>query len=72
MLRFRERRQGEGRAKVGRSWGEAIRRTRRNKVEEKAAKVSTKILIPMVLFIFPVLLIILLGPSLITVVEEFG
>ena len=50
----------------------AIRRTRRNKVEEKAAKVSTKILIPMVLFIFPVLLIILLGPSLITVVEEFG
>ena len=54
------------------SQSSAIRRTRRNKVQEKAAKVSTKILLPMVVFIFPVLLIILLGPSLITVVEEFG
>lgn len=49
----------------------AIRRSRRNKVQEKAAKVSTKILLPMVVFIFPVLIIVLLGPSLITIVEEF-
>ena len=49
----------------------AIRRSRRSKVQEKAAKVSTKILIPMVVFIFPVLIIVLLGPSLITIVEEF-
>ena len=40
-------------------------------MQEKAAKVSTKILIPMVVFIFPVLIIVLLGPSLITIVEEF-
>ena len=50
----------------------AIRRTRRNKVQEQAAKVSTKILIPMIVFIFPVLFIVLLGPSLITIVEEFA
>lgn len=50
----------------------AIRRTRRNKVKEKAAKVSTKILLPMVGLIFPVLLIVLLGPSIITIVEEFS
>ena len=50
----------------------AIRRSRRSKVQEKAAKVSTKILLPMVAFIFPVLIIVLLGPSLITILEEFG
>lgn len=49
----------------------AIRRAHRSKVQEKAAKVSTKILLPMVAFIFPVLIIVLLGPSLITIVEEF-
>lgn len=49
----------------------AIRRSRRSKVQEKAAKVSTKILLPMIVFIFPVLIIVLLGPSLITIVEEF-
>ena len=50
----------------------AIRRSRRSKVQEKAAKVSTKILLPMVGLIFPVLFIVLLGPSLITIVGEFG
>ena len=49
----------------------AIRRAHRSKVQEKAAKVSTKILLPMIVFIFPVLIIVLLGPSLITIVEEF-
>ena len=49
----------------------AIRRAHRSKVQEKAAKVSTKILLPMIAFIFPVLIIVLLGPSLITIVEVF-
>ena len=50
----------------------AIRRTRRAKVQEKAAKVSTKILLPMIVFIFPVLILVLLGPSLISIVEQFS
>lgn len=50
----------------------AIRRTRRNKVKEKAARVSTKMLLPMIGLIFPVLLIVLLGPSVITIIEEFS
>ena len=50
----------------------AIRRSRRSKVQEKAAKVSTKILLPMIGLIFPVLLIVLLGPSAITILEQFG
>ncbi|MBR5537203.1 MAG: type II secretion system F family protein [Clostridia bacterium] len=49
-----------------------LRRIRKNKVQEQAAKVSTKILLPMVAFIFPVLLIILLGPSLISILEAFS
>ena len=50
----------------------AIRRSRRAKVQEKAAKVSTKMLLPMVGLIFPVLIIILMGPSIITVMEQLG
>ena len=50
----------------------AIRRSRKSKVQEKAAKISTKILLPMILFIFPVLIIVLMGPSIITIMEEFG
>ena len=48
----------------------ALRRARRSRVQEKAAKVSTKMLLPMVGLIFPVLIIVLMGPSLITIVEE--
>lgn len=50
---------------------QAIRRSRKAKIKEKAAKVSTKMLLPMVGLIFPVLIIILLGPSLITIMEQF-
>ena len=50
----------------------AIRNSRRSKVQEKAAKVSTKILLPMIGLIFPVLIIVLMGPSIITLMEQFG
>lgn len=50
----------------------AIRRARRSRVQEKAAKVSTKILLPMIGLIFPVLIIVLMGPSMITIMEQFS
>ena len=50
----------------------AIRNSRRSKVQEKAAKVSTKMLLPMIGLIFPVLIIVLMGPSIITLMEQFG
>lgn len=40
-----------------------IRLDHKQKIEEKAMKIPVKILIPMVLFIFPVIFIILLGPA---------
>lgn len=50
----------------------AIRQSRRNKVEEKAMKISVKILIPMVMFIFPVIFIMLLGPAAINIIKTLG
>lgn len=49
-----------------------MRRNRRNKVEEKAHKISIKILLPMVIFIFPVIFIILMGPAVVRIIIQFG
>jgi tight adherence protein C len=51
---------------------DAIRTSRRSQIEEKAHKMSIKILIPMLLFIFPVIFIVLLGPAVVSIMEVFG
>lgn len=50
---------------VLRTQAAAMRANRRSKVEERAQKVQVKMLIPMVTLIFPVLLIVLLGPAIV-------
>ncbi|MEY8353956.1 type II secretion system F family protein [Lachnospiraceae bacterium 54-53] len=50
----------------------AIRQTHKQNVEEKAQKLSVKILLPMVLFIFPVIFIVLMGPAVMSIMEIFG
>lgn len=45
------------------------RDARRMQAEEKAMKAPIKMLLPLVFFIFPVLFIILLGPSFINLLE---
>lgn len=57
---------------VLRTQAAAIRRSRRSKVEEKAMKISVKMLIPMVMFILPVIFIVLMGPAVINIMEAFG
>lgn len=57
---------------VLRAQAAAMRQNRRNKIEEKAQKISIKILLPMVLFIFPVIFIILMGPAVVKVFQQFG
>ncbi len=50
----------------------AMRQSRKAKIQEKASKVSVKILIPMVMFIFPVIFIVLLGPAIVSIMKSFS
>lgn len=52
-------------------YSEEIRTQRRHRAEEAAAKTKIKILFPLVLFIFPCLFIVLLGPALLSVMQTF-
>lgn len=55
---------------VLRAQAQMMRQTRKNKIEEKAMQVSVKILIPMAFFIFPVIFIVLLGPAVVSLMEN--
>ncbi|HZK38919.1 MAG TPA: type II secretion system F family protein, partial [Clostridia bacterium] len=49
-----------------------LRMVRKQQAQEKGLKAPIKILIPMMLFIFPVVFIILLGPTVISTIEQFA
>lgn len=48
-----------------------MRTKRRNAAEKRAATVSTRMLIPLALFIFPTLFVILLGPAVLRISTQF-
>jgi tight adherence protein C len=48
----------------------AMRIKRRQRAEEKAMKTPVKIMIPLVLFIFPSMFIVILGPAAITMLDQ--
>jgi tight adherence protein C len=48
-----------------------LRQKRRQRAEERAQKAPVKMLIPMILFIFPSLFIILLGPGILQLMDNF-
>jgi len=48
---------------------EQLRTRRRQLVEERAAKVATKLLFPLIFCIFPALLVVLLGPAVIQIMR---
>lgn len=58
-------------AQVLRVQSTEIRVKRRQRAEEKAAQVPVKIMIPVILFILPCLLIVVMGPAVITVMDSF-
>jgi len=49
-----------------------LRLARRQQAQEKGMKAPVRMVVPMVLFIFPVVFIVLLGPTVISLVEQFG
>jgi tight adherence protein C len=58
-------------AKTLRVHSDTLRTQRRQKVEEQAAKTTVKLVFPLVLFIFPSLFVVTLGPSIIVIQESF-
>jgi len=55
-----------------RIFSDDLRYKRQVRAEEMAAKVPTKLLFPLVLFIFPAVMMVILGPALIQVVRVLG
>lgn len=51
---------------------EDLRTKRRQRAEEKAMKAPVKMMIPLVFFVLPVLFIVLLGPTILQLVKQFG
>ncbi|MBP7174770.1 MAG: type II secretion system F family protein [Thermoclostridium sp.] len=58
--------------RVLRIQAEQIRLNRKQRIQEQAMKAPIKILIPMVIFIFPVIFIVLLGPVAINLIDMFS
>jgi tight adherence protein C len=51
---------------------DAMRLRRRQLAEERAAKTSVKIMIPLIMFIFPGVFVVLVGPAIIQMMKVFG
>ncbi len=58
-------------AKTLRTHSETLRTQRIQQIEEMAAKTTVKLIFPLVLFIFPCLFLVTLGPAVILMSEEF-
>ncbi len=58
-------------AKTLRVHSDTLRTQRKQKIEEQAAKTTVKLVFPLVLFIFPSLFVVTLGPACIVIMESF-
>jgi tight adherence protein C len=52
-----------------RVFSDDLRHKRQMRAEERAAKIPTKMLVPLVLFIFPSIIMVILGPAVITIIR---
>ena len=63
---------GVGMAQVLEIQSENMREMRRQRAKESAAKLPVKILIPTIIFIFPVMFVVVLGPAIASILESVG
>ena len=61
---------GSSIAQALRVQSDSMRTKRRQLAEEKAAKTAVKLIFPLVIFIFPAIFVVLVGPAAITMVNE--
>jgi tight adherence protein C len=61
---------GVSMAKVMRIQSDTMRMKRRQRAEEKARQAPVKMMFPLVFFIFPTILIVLLGPAILQIQES--
>lgn len=58
-------------SKTLRTYSDGLRTQRRQRVEELAAKMPVKLVFPLVVFIFPAIFVVALGPSLLAIQDSF-
>ena len=63
---------GTGVADALRVYSEEFRDKRTQKAEEQAAKMGTKLVFPLVLFMFPMFFIVAIGPAVIRIMDAFS
>ena len=59
-------------AKALRNQSDALRPTRRQAAEQRAQKTTVKLMAPLILFIFPAILVVLAGPAALKMIETLG
>jgi len=59
-------------SKTLRAYSDTLRVQRWQQIEELAAKTTVKLIFPLVFFIFPPVFVVILGPSVITLIEGFA
>lgn len=59
-------------AKALRNQADSLRVKRRLAAEERAQKTTVKLMLPLVLFIFPAIFVVLLGPALLQIMRQFS
>ncbi|HJQ35445.1 MAG TPA: type II secretion system F family protein [Pyrinomonadaceae bacterium] len=59
-------------AKAVRIYSDSLRTKRRQRAEQAAQKAAVKLLIPLALFLFPTLFIVVLGPAALNLLDTFG
>jgi tight adherence protein C len=63
---------GSSSSRVLRVSSETLRRKRRQTAERKAATAPLKMIVPMAIFIFPALFVVILGPAVVQILGGFG